>query len=413
MKLWHRTKDIDFIGRTWLWFAISGAIIVIAIVALFVRGLNFGIDFTGGTELDVKVKPGTTIETVRGAAASVGRGGAQIQSSGKDTYIIRVTKLDEESLAKLTEALKTQGGVAEVLGVNDVGPGWGGEVSRQATIALLVFLAAILIYISIRFEFKMAISSIVALFHDLIITVGVYALSGRQITPATVIAVLTILGYSLYDTIVIFDRIKENADLLTRQSRKTYSQVVNESINQVLARSINTSLTTLIPIVSILIFGGDSLKAFAFPLFVGILAGTYSSIFVASPFLAFWKEREPKFSAYREQAARRQTREARAGAEAPSKAAVVPKPKAEPPRPAARPSAKPAAVKSTKAPAAKRPQAPPVVPKPVPKEAPEASEAPAAPAARPAAARKAQTTKSQAKSRTKGPGSGKKKKKKR
>jgi preprotein translocase subunit SecF len=200
--------------------------------------------------------------------------------------------------------------MVELLGVSDVGPGWGGQVSRQALIAVLVFILAIMVYISIRFEFKMAVTAIIEITHDLIITIGVFALSGREVTPATVIAVLTILGYSLYDTIVVFDRIKENADLLTRQSRKTYSDVVNDSVNQVLARSINTSLTTLIPIVSILIFGGATLQAFAFPLFIGVFAGTYSSIILAPPILSIWKETEPKYKAYREQAERRQTRDA-------------------------------------------------------------------------------------------------------
>lgn len=405
-----RKKDINIIGHKYVWFAISGAIILIAIIALLVRGLNFGIDFTGGTELDIKVKPGTTISVVRDATGSAGFGSAQIQSSGNNQFIVRVPKLDDAKKAQLTEALKTKGNLTELLGINDVGPGWGGQVSRQALIALVVFIAAILVYISIRFEFKMAIGAVVALFHDLVITVGVYALLGRVVTPATVIAVLTILGYSLYDTIVIFDRIKENADALTRQSRQTYSDVVNESINQVMARSINTSLTTLIPIVSILIFGGESLKAFAFPLFIGIVAGTYSSIFVASPFLALWKESEPKYRAYREQMERRQTREARVGAggavEAPMPKGVFPK--AKPAQPAAK---KPAA----KAAPSKKAAAPPPRPQARPGPKPAAAE-PGGEAPKPKPKPKAQgapTSKSLAKSRTKGPGSGKKKKKKR
>ena len=402
----RRNPNFDFIGLKWLWFTISGIIMVVAIVALMVRGLNFGIDFTGGTEFDVKVKPGTTIETIRSAAGSLGYSAAQIQAAGNNQYIIRVPKLDDAKKTELSNVLKQKANTTQILAINDVGPGWGGQVSRQAIIALAVFLLAILIYISARFEFKMAISAIIALFHDLIITVGVYALIGKQVTPATVIAVLTILGYSLYDTIVIFDRVKENTDVLTRQSKKTYSQVVNDSVNQVLVRSINTSLVTLIPIVSILIFGGAVLEAFAFPLFIGILAGTYSSIFVASPVLALWKETEPKHKAYKEQVERRQTREARvsgAGAVAvpmPKNAAAAPAAKAAPQAA----SGKPSPQKKAAAPQARTKAAP--KPKAQPSEAPEAPKP--KPKLKPQGA---PTSKNLAKSRTKGPGSGKKKKK--
>jgi preprotein translocase subunit SecF len=413
MRLIPRRKGtFDFIGRKYIWFAISGIIILVAIVALIVRGLNFGIDFTGGTELDIKAKAGTSLSTVRTATSSVGFGDAQIQSSGNNGYIIRVPKLEDAKKAQLTEALKTKGNMVELLGVSDVGPGWGGQVSRQALIAVLVFILAIMVYISIRFEFKMAVTAIIEITHDLIITIGVFALSGREVTPATVIAVLTILGYSLYDTIVVFDRIKENADLLTRQSRKTYSDVVNDSVNQVLARSINTSLTTLIPIVSILIFGGATLQAFAFPLFIGVFAGTYSSIILAPPILSIWKETEPKYKAYREQAERRQTREARVTAggavEAPMPAGVVPKAK-----PTKAPASRPA---GARAPAARKASTP--APKPQAKPMPKAAATGQAEGATPKPKPKpkpqgAPTSKSQAKSRTKGPGSGKKKKKKR
>ncbi|MHB8895648.1 MAG: protein translocase subunit SecF [Candidatus Geothermincolia bacterium] len=412
MKLMpKRTKEFNFIGLKWLWFAISGVIIVVAIVALLIRGLNFGIDFTGGTEFDIKVKSGTTLETVRSATASVGFGAAQIQSEGSNKYIVRVPKLDEAKKTQLEDALKTKGNMTEILGINDVGPGWGGQVSRQALIAVLVFIAAIMLYISIRFEFKMAVTAIIEIVHDLVITVGVYALSGRSVTPATVIAVLTILGYSLYDTIVVFDRIKENGDQLTRQSRKTYSDVVNDSVNQVLVRSINTSLTTLIPIVALLIFGGATLQAFAFPLFVGVLAGTYSSIILAPPILAMWKETEPKFMAYKEQVERKQTREARVSA---AGAVAVPMPKTSAGKPATKPSQAPqkkAAGGKAAAGPAKKPAA---AARPQPKPAAKAQGEGAAEVPKPKPkAQGGPTTKSQAKSRTKGPGSGKKKKKKR
>jgi preprotein translocase SecF subunit len=401
----RRNKDFDFIGRKWLWFTISGIVMAVAIVALLVRGLNFGIDFTGGTEMDIRVKPGTSIQDVRAATSSVGSATAQIQSSGENTFIIRIPKLAGDQRTQLQDALKSKAGLQEVLAVNDVGPGWGGQVSRQALIALLVFIAAILIYISFRFEFKMAITAIIELLHDTLITIGIYALTGRQVTPATVIAVLTILGYSLYDTIVVFDRIKENSDLLTRQSRKTYSDIANDSVNQVLARSINTSLTTLIPIVSILFFGGPTLQAFAFPLFIGVVSGAYSSIILAPPILSMMKEAEPKYKAYKEQATRRQTRDARVSV---GGAAAVPMPKAAPAKaPAAKKAQGGTRAPQKKAQPAARPQ-----PKPQPKPAAGEAESPAPkPKPKPKQAGGAQqTSKGAAKSRTKGPGSGKKKK---
>ena len=393
-RMLPRRPYLNIVGHKYIWFGISALIVVIAAVALFTMGLNFGIEFTGGTEMHIKCKPGTAISQVRGVLGRFGYGDAQIQSAGNDEFIVRTPKQDDAKKKEITAALKEGAGLEEVLGINDVGPGWGAQVSRQALIALLVFIAAVLIYISIRFELKMAICAIIELFHDFVITVGVYALFGLQVTPATVIAFLTILGYSLYDTIVIFDRIKENADLLTRQSKKTYSEVVNDSVNQVFVRSINTSLTTLIPIVKILAFGGETLKAFAFVLFVGVLSGTYSSIILAPPILATWKETEPKYRAYRERSERAQAREKRVQVEP---VAVKAGAAVAAPAKAGKPSEKAparAVQKAKAAPAASKPSA---KPQPKPK-----------PAGKAAAA----STKSAAKARTKGPGSGKKKKKK-
>ncbi|MBU1672515.1 MAG: protein translocase subunit SecF [Actinobacteria bacterium] len=422
-NIFRKRPYLNIIGHKYVWFAISVVIVIVAAIALFTRGLDWGIDFTGGTELDVRMKPGTSIADVRSAIGKLGYSTAQIQSSGKDTFIIRVPKLDDAKKKALEEGLKADG-MEEVLGVNDVGPGWGAQVSRQAVIAVIVFLLAILIYISFRFEFKMAITAIIEVFHDLVITVGVYALVGWVVTPATVIAVLTILGYSLYDSIVIFDRVKENADQLTRQSKKTYSQMVNDSVNQVLVRSINTSVTTLIPILCIMFFGGETLKNFAFALFLGVLSGSYSSEFLGPPILATWKETEPKYKAFRERAEVREGRERRVAIQAP-KAKPVTTSAAKPAGPAAsqagkaraaRPSAgKPAGAKAPPKPGPK----PKPAAEPIEREAGTAAEAESAepgpkpkPRPKPASA-KPPTSKAQAKSRTKGPGSGKKKKKKR
>ncbi len=190
-----------------------------------------------------------------------------------------------------------------------VGSEWGKEISRKAIISLVVFLAIILVYISFRFEFKMSVPAIIALVHDTIITVGIYALTRRQVTPATVIAFLTILGYSLYDSIVVFDRINENVNLMDASGRKTYSEVVNESVNQTLMRSIGTTLTTLLPIFTILLFGGETLKDFAFALFIGVILGSASSIFIAPEILALWKETEPRYAAIRSKAEKQGARE--------------------------------------------------------------------------------------------------------
>ncbi|MDP9296821.1 MAG: protein translocase subunit SecF, partial [Actinomycetota bacterium] len=188
--------------------------------------------------------------------------------------------------------------------ITDVGPTWGSQISRKMLEGLIIFLVLVTLYIAFRFEWKMAIGAQAALLHDLIITAGIYALVGREVTPATVIAILTILGYSLYDTVVIFDKVKENTESLAMVARDTYSGVVNTSLNQTLMRSVNTSLVVLLPILSLLLFGGDTLKDFAFALFIGVASGAYSSVFVASPILAVLKEREPRYQQIRAKAMR-------------------------------------------------------------------------------------------------------------
>ena len=432
MKRFHRPY-LNIVSNWKIIYAISSIIFIVAIIALFTRGLNFGIDFTGGTELTVKANSGATISKVRSTTGKLGYADAQIQSTGGNTFVIRVPELKDQQKTKLIDGLAKDVGVQKdksgnyIVNVNDVGPGWGAQVSRQAIIGLAIFLVAVIIYISLRFEFKMAMTAIIEIVHDFVITIGIYALLGFEVTPATVIAVLTILGYSLYDTIVIFDRIKENSDQLTRQSRKSYSDTVNDSVNEVLVRSINTSLVTLVPIVSILLFGGATLKEFALPLFIGILSGTYSSIILAPPILAQWKETEPKYRAYRDRADRSAT--ARAASATGTGAKRIAAKGATPNQ-----QSKPAAVKQkaasgqgkgAKAPAQKTQQG--ARPKPKPVNAPKVAgaeggaqkegvvaggEAPK-PKQKPPAPKAAQpTSKNLAKSRTKGPGSGKKKKKK-
>jgi preprotein translocase subunit SecF len=211
--------------------------------------------------------------------------------------------------ARLLAQLATQAGVGTAdINIQDVGPTWGAQISQKAVQGLIIFLVLVTVYIAFRFEWKMALAAQTALLHDLIITAGIYALVGREVTPATVIAILTILGYSLYDTVVIFDRVKENTESIALVAKDGYSNVVNLSLNETLMRSVNTSLVVLLPIASLLLFGGDTLKDFAFALFVGVASGTYSSIFIASPVLALLKEREPRYQQIRARAMARGAR---------------------------------------------------------------------------------------------------------
>jgi SecD/SecF fusion protein len=296
----------DFIGRKRLWFAISGIIILVGFLALIVRGLNFGIEFKGGTSFDLRLKKSAQVGEIREAISPLGLGKSVIQPVGRpgdNEVLIRTRALSEREQARVIETLDNKWGVdRRAVEIQTVGPGWGANVTQAALIALGLSFAALLVYISWRFEFKMAVSALVALFHDLLITVGIYALVGKEVTPNTVAALLSILGYSLYDTIVVFHRVLENSP---RIGRRTYSTMVNDSINEVFVRSINTSLTTLLPVTALLFLGGEVLRDFAFALFVGITSGAYSSIFTASPILTVWKESEPRYKAFRVRAEKR------------------------------------------------------------------------------------------------------------
>ncbi len=214
-----------------------------------------------------------------------------IQSKGQNQILIRSRSLSKGEQKKVVSALDKKWEIADRT-IQNVGPGWGAYITQAALVALILSLLGLLIYISLRFEFKMAVAAIVAVVHDVIITAGVYALVGREVTPNTVAALLSILGYSLYDTIVVFHRILENTP---RIGKRTYATMTNDSVNQVLMRSINTSLTTLFPVITLLLIGGETLKDFAFAMTVGIITGAYSSVFVASPLLSLWKEVEPRY----------------------------------------------------------------------------------------------------------------------
>ncbi|HYT38329.1 MAG TPA: protein translocase subunit SecF [Acidimicrobiia bacterium] len=313
--IFHERTNYDFIGPTKRWFAISGLFIIIGMAALGLRGgLTLGIDFKGGTAWEVKTQnKRPTSNGARDAVIGAGLIEPSIQLLGRPPDTIRVeakrAPIDEQ--AKVRTALAGYANAKEAdVSINDVGPTWGGEVSHKAIRALVFFFIAIAIYLSLRFEYKMAIAAIVAVIHDILITVGAYALSGFTVTPATVIAFLTILGFSLYDTVVVFDKVEENVAGIGSTGRETYSGVVNRSMNQVLMRSLNTSFVAVLPVFSLLVvgaylFGAVTVKDFSLALFIGLLTGAYSSIFVATPILALLKEREPRYAAIRQKLAGR------------------------------------------------------------------------------------------------------------
>jgi SecD/SecF fusion protein len=279
-------------------FALSAILLVISIAALGIRGLKFGIEFQGGTEILITNAGNVTDTAMSKAFADAGQKDATVQVSvvnGEHGFIIRSGQTDAVTAnALVTKVAAATGLKADAFQVTTIGPGWGKTITNSAILALGLSIFAILLYVSLRFEYKMSVTAVIALVHDIIITLGIYALFGREVTPNTVAALLTILGFSLYDTIVVFHRIKENSIGLVKQS---FMSMANESINEVLMRSINTTLTAVIPVVVMLIFGGSTLKDFAFALTIGTLSGAYSSIGVAAPLFAIWKETEPKFKA--------------------------------------------------------------------------------------------------------------------
>jgi SecD/SecF fusion protein len=292
-----RWLQIDFMRRRYLWFAISGAIIVIGAASLGVRGLNFGIDFKGGTQVSFKTPQYVSLSNIRGEMSTIGHSDAVVQGRGSshgDAYKqfqIRTRSLTAGTQDRLSTDLQSRFS-ATSLGIQNVSSSFGSQIARLAIIAIFVSLALIVLYIALRFDFKFAGPVIVALFHDIAITVGIYSLTGREVTTSTVAAVLTVLGYSIYDTIIIFDRIRENVPLMRRSS---FATIANISLWETIRRSLATTFITLLPVASLLAFGGATLKDFAFALLVGIGSGAYSSIFIAAPLLTIWKEREPEY----------------------------------------------------------------------------------------------------------------------
>lgn len=293
MQFFHDTK-LDIIGKRKIAYIFSGVLIIIGLVSLiFHGGPRYGIDFTGGTSLQVKFENDVSAGDLRNILSDIGYGDAEIKQIGlpeENEFIIRVEKMEEGiDAAQIMEQEFTKDlpdNPYDIRQVNEIGPKIGGELRRAAILAVFVSLVGILIYISWRFEFKFAVGAVTALFHDVLITLGVFSLLNLEISLAVVAAFLTIVGYSLNDTIVVFDRIRENLKVLRRE---TFPNIVNISLNQTLSRTIITSLTTLIVVIVLFIFGGEVIHDFSFALIVGIGIGTYSSIFVASPIVLVWQ----------------------------------------------------------------------------------------------------------------------------
>jgi SecD/SecF fusion protein len=291
--------QIDFMRRRYLWFAISGAIIAIGIVSLGVKGLNLGIDFKGGTQVTFKTQQPVSLTAVRNQAKDIGQSDAVIQGRGRtfgsdkyENFQMRMKSLSQAHQNTLGQDLTSRFN-AKNYQITNVSSSFGRQIARSAIVAIIVSLLLIVLYIAVRFDLKFAGPVIVALLHDIVITVGIYSLTGREVSNSTVAAVLTVLGYSIYDTIIIFDRIRENVPLMRRSS---FATIANVSLWETIRRSLATTFITLLPIISLLIFGGATLKDFAFALIVGIVSGAYSSIFIAAPLLTILKEREPEYA---------------------------------------------------------------------------------------------------------------------
>ncbi|MFD9222858.1 protein translocase subunit SecF [Streptomyces sp. NPDC060064] len=301
-RLYRGEVGYDFVAKRKIWYGISILITITAIVGLAVRGLNLGIEFKGGA---VFTTPSTSVSVsqAQSYAKEISGHEAIVQKLGNGGLRIQVSELDQTQANKVNETLSDKLNIPkDKINAEIVGPSWGEQIANKAWTGLAVFMLLVVIYLAIAFEWRMAIAALIALIHDLTITIGVYALVGFEVTPGTVIGLLTILGYSLYDTVVVFDGLKEGSKDITKQTRYTYSEIANRSLNGTLVRSINTTVVALLPVAGLLFIGGGVLGAgmlndISLSLFVGLAAGAYSSIFIATPLVADLKEREPQMKA--------------------------------------------------------------------------------------------------------------------
>jgi preprotein translocase subunit SecF len=305
-RLYRGDVSVNFVKRQRMWYTISGLILLVSVVALLVRGLNYSVDFKGGAQFSFRDTAATQQQVTAAVATAHGGANATVQLAGTGSSAewqvqTGVLKGTGDVLAPIQNAIASALHIpAGTISSKYVGPTWGSSITHKAVEALIVFLILIVVYLTIAFEWKMAAAAFVALLHDIVITTGVYSLTGFQVSPATVIGLLTILGYSLYDTVVVFDKVRENTAGILTSGKSSYSDAANLALNQTLVRSINTSLIALLPVASILFVGAGllgvgTLKDLSLVLFVGMLSGTYSSICIATPVLADLKERERRY----------------------------------------------------------------------------------------------------------------------
>ena len=298
-RLYRGEVSIDFVGRRKQWYLVSLALFIISSGAFFFQGMKLGIEFSGGTVLTVTSGQADASNARETVSQLPFIEGLIVQELGTDKVQIRTDSLEPGELTEIQDVLASRYAIdVESIDVQSIGPSWGEEITRKGITGLVAFFIIVMIYLAMTFEPKMAFAAFIALFHDVFITVGIYALIGFEVTPATLIGFLTILAYSLYDTVVVFDKVRENTKNITQVARQTYSQAANLAVNQTLIRSINTSIVALLPIASLLfvgagLLGAGTLKDVALVLFTGMIIGTFSSLFIATPVLAGLKEREP------------------------------------------------------------------------------------------------------------------------
>ncbi|ONH62238.1 protein-export membrane protein SecF [Frankia sp. CcI49] len=306
-RLYRSEFHVDFVGRRRVWYVVSGVLLTICVLSMIVRGFTLGIEFKGGAVFQFPANGGT-VEQVKDVLSDSGVDASdsvvqQLETSKQ--FRVQTPTLSDEETARVEDALAKRFNVAnpdENIAVSTVGSSWGSTITNKAIKGLIVFLVLVMVYLSVRFEWKMAAAAMAALIHDLVVTMGIYSLVGFEVTPSTIIAVLTILGFSLYDTVVVFDRVRENTAGMATSSRRTYAEATNDALNETLVRSLNTSLIALIPVASLLfvgagLLGAGTLKDLALAQFVGIASGTYSSLFFATPLLVDLKRNESEVRA--------------------------------------------------------------------------------------------------------------------
>jgi len=302
-RLYRGESSFDFIGKRKIWYSFSGLLILASAATLFTQGLHLGIEFKGGSSFTV-TSPAASVTSAESAVTEAGiTTQIIVQKIGNDKVRVQTNALTSVQQTAVEDKLASKFGVGvDSIDSQIIGPSWGAEITRKALYGLFGFLIVVMLYLAMAFESKMAIAAIIAVIHDVFITVGIYALVGFEVTPATVIGFLTILGYSLYDTVVVFDKVRENTRGIAASGKSTYSQAANLAVNQTLVRSFNTSFIALLPVGSILfvgagLLGAGTLKDLSLALFIGLATGTYSSIFIATPILAALREREPAMQA--------------------------------------------------------------------------------------------------------------------